>query len=197
MQAVTAAAEFPATEGEADAFVVSSTGVRDALKDGDPRAAARLLGRSFEIEGRVQRGDQRGRTIGFPTANLWLGDYLRPALGVYAVRVAIASSRQGSALSDAVTWHDGVANLGVRPTFGGLSEPRLEVHVLDFDGDLYGRRLRVALVDFLRPEQKFAGLEALKAQIISDAEAARRMLAAPAPRRAVPPRLLADDGEAG
>jgi riboflavin kinase/FMN adenylyltransferase len=197
MQAVTAAAGLPATEGEADAFVVSSTGVRDALKDGDRHAAARLLGRSFEIEGRVQRGDQRGRSLGFPTANLWLGDYLRPALGVYAVRVAIASARQGSALSDAVTWHDGVANLGIRPTFGGLSEPRLEVHVFDFDGDLYGRRLRVALVAFLRPERKFAGLEALKAQIVSDAEAARRLLAASAPRRAAPPRLLADDGEAG
>jgi riboflavin kinase/FMN adenylyltransferase len=192
MPAVTASVDLPATEGEADAFVVSSTGVRDALKGGDPRAAARLLGRTFEIEGRVQRGDRRGRLIGFPTANLWLGDYLRPALGVYAVRVAVTEAHD-SALTDNVAWHEGVANLGVRPTFGGLAEPRLEVHLFEFDGDLYGRRLRVALVEFLRPEQKFAGLDALRAQIAKDAEAARRALAAPS-RRAVPPRLSEADG---
>jgi riboflavin kinase/FMN adenylyltransferase len=177
-------------EAEPEAFVVSSTGVRDALRDGDPRAAARLLGRPFEIEARVMRGDQRGRTIGFPTANLWLTDYLRPALGVYAVRVAIADPHPlaESAIHKPV-WRDGVANLGLRPTFGGLAEPRLEVHLFDFNGDLYGRILRVALIEFLRPERRFDGIEALKAQIILDADEARRILAAPPPRRAAPPRL--------
>ena len=178
-------------DAEPEAAAFSSTGIRDALRAGDPPAAARLLGREFEIEARVQRGDARGRLLGFPTANLWLGDYLRPALGVYAVRVAVMRPGTGTALSDDVTWHRGVANLGLRPTFGGLAEPRLEAHLFDFDGDLYGRRLRVALVGFLRPERKFDGLEALKAQIALDAEAARRLLAAPAARRRTPPPLEA------
>jgi riboflavin kinase/FMN adenylyltransferase len=161
-----------------DAVTVSSTSVRNALSAGDPPAATLLLGRPFEIEARVMRGDARGRTIGFPTANLWLGDYLRPALGVYAVRVAIAEpgARAGRTLAETADWLDGVANLGLRPTFGGLTEPRLEVHLFDYAGDLYGRRLRVALVEFLRPERKFDGIEALKAQIIKDAEAARAIL---------------------
>ena len=162
-----------------DSMTVSSTSVRNALSAGDPPAATLLLGRPFEIEARVMRGDARGRTIGFPTANLWLGDYLRPALGVYAVRVAIAEpgARAGRTLTETADWLDGVANLGLRPTFGGLTEPRLEVHLFDYAGDLYGRRLRVALIEFLRPEHKFDGLEALKAQIVRDAEAARAILA--------------------
>jgi riboflavin kinase/FMN adenylyltransferase len=165
--------------------------VRDALRDGDPGAAGRLLGRPFEIESRVVPGDQRGRTIGFPTANLWLTDYLRPALGVYAVRVAIADPHPlAEAALHKPVWRDGVANLGLRPTFGGLTEPRLEVHLFDFNGDLYGRILRVALIDFLRPERRFDGLEALKTQIELDAAEARRRLAAPPPRRRVPPPLL-------
>lgn len=188
MQPVTAPADSAEADGEPEASIVSSTGVRDALRAGDPRSAARLLGRPFEIEERVRRGDARGRTIGFPTANLWLGDYLRPALGVYAVRVAIAEPRTGSGrtLVEAASWLDGVANLGLRPTFAGLTEPRLEVHLFDYAGDLYGRRLRVALIEFLRPEQKFEGLEALKAQIARDADAARRLLAAPPSRRSPP-----------
>lgn len=160
-----------------DPVSISSTSVRNALSAGDPRGAAILLGRPFEIEGRVMRGDARGRTIGFPTANLWLGDYLRPALGVYAVRVAIAEPG-GHPLTETPSWRDGVANLGLRPTFGGLTEPRLEVHLFDYTGDLYGRRLRVALIEFLRPERKFDGLDALKAQIGRDAEAARGVLEA-------------------
>jgi riboflavin kinase / FMN adenylyltransferase len=127
-----------------------------------------LLGRPWEIDGRVEQGDRRGRTIGFPTANIELADYLRPAAGVYAVRAAIG--RDGA-------WQDGVANLGLRPTFGG-SDLRLEVHLLDFAGDLYGRHLRVAFVDYIRAERKFAGLDALKAQIATDAMQARAMLAA-------------------
>ena len=147
--------------------VYSSTRIREHLAQGRPREAAALLGRPFEIEARVETGDRRGRTIGFPTANLALGEFLRPASGVYAVRVGI----EGEA-----GWRDGVANLGTRPTVGG-SDLRLEAHLFDFAGDLYGKHLRVALVDYLRPERKFAGLEELKAQIAADASGARAVLA--------------------
>jgi riboflavin kinase/FMN adenylyltransferase len=152
---------------------VSSTGVRDALRAGDVTRAARLLGRPFEIEGRVMHGDKRGRTLGFPTANLALGDYLRPALGIYAIRAGVTQP----GLTDAVTWYGGVASLGINPTIAGEREARLEANLFDFDGDLYGRRLRVALVGYLRGEQKFDGLETLKAQIARDAAEARRILA--------------------
>jgi riboflavin kinase/FMN adenylyltransferase len=177
MPAVAAPQDEP--DADSEGAIYSSTGVRDALKAGDPRAAARLLGRPFEIEGHVRRGDARGRLLGFPTANIWLGDYVRPAFGVYAVRARFIEG--GAAVA-----RDGVANLGLRPTFGGV-EPRLEVHLFDHAGDLYGKRLCVELIDFLRPERKFDGLDALKAQIAADAAAARRILAAPAaPRRARP-----------
>jgi riboflavin kinase/FMN adenylyltransferase len=161
----------------ADAAVYSSTHIRELLKAGKPREAAALLGRFWEIDGRVAAGDRRGRTIGFPTANLGLDDYLRPAFGVYAVRVS------GDGPDDPLAGRtiDGVANLGLRPTVGS-PEPRLEAHLFDTDADLYGRHLRVALVDFIRPERKFSGLDALKAQIAEDAAQARRILAAtPAP----------------
>jgi len=158
------------------ATVYSSTHIRELLKAGRPREAAALLGRIWEIDGRVATGDRRGRTIGFPTANLGLDDYLHPALGVYAVRVS------GDGPDDPLAGRtvDGVANLGLRPTVGGLV-PRLEAHLFDTDVDLYGRHLRVALVDFIRPERKFAGLDALKAQIAEDAAQARAILAAAAP----------------
>ena len=160
----------------ADETVYSSTHIRELLKAGRPREAAALLGRFWEIDGRVQQGDQRGRTIGFPTANLGLGDLLRPAFGVYAVRVS------GDGPDDPLAGRtiDGVANLGLRPTVGG-AEPRLEAHLFDAEIDLYGRHLRVALVDFLRAERKFAGLDALRAQIAEDAARARAILAAVAP----------------
>lgn len=156
--------------GDAGGVVFSSTKVRELLRDGRPDAAADILGHPFEIEGRVEHGDKRGRTIGFPTANVELGEYLRPRFGVYAVTAGIDEGER-------TLWHDGVANLGLRPTVGGLTE-RLEVHLFDFDGDLYGRHLRVQLRAFIRPEMKFAGLDALKAQIAADAEAARAALAA-------------------
>jgi riboflavin kinase/FMN adenylyltransferase len=143
--------------------VVSATAIRAHLERGEPRAAAELLGRVWEIEGPVEAGDQRGRAIGFPTANIGLGEHLRPAAGVYAVRVPELGP--------------GVANLGWRPTVGGR-DLRFEVHILDFTGDLYGRTLRVELVDYLRGERKFDGLEALKAQIAADVAEARRRLAA-------------------
>ena len=162
--------------------VFSSTRIREHLRAGRPLKAGILLGRPWEIEGRVEHGDARGRLLGFPTANLALGDYMQPALGVYAVKAGIDEGR-------GTVWHDGVANLGRRPTIGG-ERVQLEVHLFDFAGDLYGRHLRVALIDFLRGEKKFDGLESLKAQIAADSEQARRLLAAyagPAPG-AVPPR---------
>jgi riboflavin kinase/FMN adenylyltransferase len=148
--------------------VYSSTRIREHLVAGRPREAAALLGRFWEIEGRVERGDRRGHGIGFPTANLGLDDYLRPAAGVYAVRAGIETEGR-------LLWHDAVANLGWRPTFGG-SDLRLEVHIFDFAADLYGRHLRVALIEHLRPEQKFPGIDALKAQIAADAAQARGLL---------------------
>jgi riboflavin kinase/FMN adenylyltransferase len=114
-------------------------------------------------------GDKRGRQLGFPTANVNLGDHLVPRLGVYAVRIADAAEAEPA-------WRPGVANLGRRPTVDG-EKLSFEVNLFDFAGDLYGRTLRVALNAFLRPEQKFAGLDALKAQIAADAEAARAILA--------------------
>ncbi len=150
--------------------IYSSTRVRRCLKAGDPRGAANLLGRPFEIEGRVEHGDARGRTIGFPTANLHLGEYLRPASGVYAVRAGIDEGAD-------TKWLEGVANFGNRPTFD-KKDTIFEVHLFDFDGDLYGRHLRIALVDFLREEKKFDGLDDLKAQIALDSNNARQILAA-------------------
>jgi riboflavin kinase/FMN adenylyltransferase len=153
-------------EGE----IYSSTSIREALRAGWPSEAAELLGRAWEIEGTVEQGDKRGRTIGFPTANVALGEHLRPRFGVYAVR-AMIDGQEGK------EWRNGVANLGRRPTIGKLQE-NFEVHVFDFDGDLYGKTLRVALVDFIRPEMKFSGLDQLKAQIAADANAARAILSA-------------------
>jgi riboflavin kinase/FMN adenylyltransferase len=163
--------------------VYSSTKIRERLVAGDPPGAALLLGRPWEIEGRVETGDKRGRLLGFPTANLGLGDYLHPTLGVYAVKAGIDEGRGTS-------WIDGVANLGKRPTVGG-TRVQLEVHLFNYSGDLYGKHLRVALIDFLRPEKKFDGLEALKAQIAADSAEARARLAGyqgPPPAH-VPPRL--------
>lgn len=149
-----------------DGGVVSSTRIREALKAGDPPTATRLMTRPFAIEGVVEHGDKRGRTIDFPTANLTLGDYLRPAYGVYAVRVRLADGRR----------LDGVANLGVRPMFDPPKE-LLETYLFDFSGDLYGQTMVVELHHFLRPEWKLAGLDALKEQIAKDTNNARQVLA--------------------
>jgi riboflavin kinase/FMN adenylyltransferase len=149
-------------EGE----IYSSTRIREALRAGWASEAAELLGRDWEIEGEVELGDQRGRTIGFPTANVALGEHLRPRFGVYAVRALVDRENE---------WRPAVANLGRRPTFGKLRE-NFEVHLFDFAGDLYGKVMRVALVDFIRPEMKFGGLDQLKAQIAADAQAAREIL---------------------
>jgi riboflavin kinase/FMN adenylyltransferase len=155
-----------------DRTVYSSTHIRELLREGRPREAAAQLGRAWEIDGRVMVGDRRGRTIGFPTVNLGLGEYLRPAFGVYAVRV----SGDGADDPFAGQTVGGVANLGLRPTVG-TPEPRFEAHLFDVSADLYARHLRVRLIDFIRPERKFAGLDALKAQIAEDAARAREILA--------------------
>ena len=147
------------------AHKISSSDIRRALKEGRPRDAAGLLGHLWTVSGHVRGGDQRGRTIGFPTANISLKGYLEPALGVYAVQVKALGRAFG-----------GVANFGRRPTFD-KQDTLLEVHLFDFDGDLYGRHLDVSFVEFLRPERKFAGLDELKAQIAADSEQARRILA--------------------
>ncbi|NWG52396.1 MAG: bifunctional riboflavin kinase/FAD synthetase [Hydrogenophilaceae bacterium] len=150
---------------ERDGAKVSSTRIRGLIAEGEVEAAAALLTRPWAIEGIVEGGQQRGRTIGFATANVALGDYVRPRFGVYAVRVDV-----GGAV------HGGVANVGVRPTVGAAATPLLEAHLFDFSGDLYGRTIEAALVAFLRPEQKFESFEALKAQIERDVEAARAAL---------------------
>ncbi len=149
--------------------IYSSSKVREYLAAGQPSQAATLLGRSWEIEGRVERGDRRGHKLGFATANIRLVEFMHPATGVYAVRAGI--DRGGDTI-----WHHGVANLGHRPTFGG-DDLLLEVHLFDFAGELYGRHLRVALVEYLRSEKKFDGLESLRTQIAEDSQRARRILA--------------------
>lgn len=147
----------------------SSTAIRQALVDGRPADAARLLGHWHRIEGEVLHGDKRGRTLGWPTANLALGDVLPPRFGVYAVRVDVLDGPHAGA-------HEGVASLGVRPMFGE-NAPNLEVFLFGFAGDLYGATLSVALVAFLRPEARFDSVEALVAQMERDAAAARAALA--------------------
>ncbi|MFT4912371.1 MAG: riboflavin kinase/FMN adenylyltransferase [Brevundimonas sp.] len=146
---------------------LSSSAVREALKAGDMDRAAAILGRPFAIAGEVVHGDKRGRTIGVPTANVPLGDYMRPAYGIYATRSRLADGRI----------IDGVANLGIRPMFE-TEQPMLEVWLFDFDGDLYGQTLETDLVARLRGEMNFDGLEPLKVQIAADAVAARAVLGA-------------------
>jgi riboflavin kinase / FMN adenylyltransferase len=146
---------------------LSSTRIRRALQDGYPERATAELGRPWAIRGVVAHGDKRGRTIGFPTANVALGRHLEPARGVYAVTVRLADG----------TVHSGVANIGRRPTVSEGPESRLEVNVFDFAGDLYGTEITVALIAYIRPEIRFSGLDALKAQIAADAAEARRLLA--------------------
>ena len=148
-----------------DGEPVSSSRIRALLQAGDPRGAARLLTRPLAIEGVVQHGDKVGRTIGYPTANLDLGPYLRPAYGIYAVRGRLPDGRV----------LDGAANLGVRPTFDPPKE-LLEPYFFDFVGDLYGQVIEVELHDFLRPEAKFDGLAALTAQMDADCARARAVL---------------------
>jgi riboflavin kinase/FMN adenylyltransferase len=153
----------PVTDAEGP---LSSTRIRRVLQDGYPERATAELGRPWAIRGEVVHGDKRGRVIGFPTANVPLGRHLEPARGVYAVKIRLADG----------TCHKGVANIGRRPTVNAEPESRLEVHVFDYDGDLYGQEVTVALLAYIRAETKFSGLDALKAQIARDAAEARRLL---------------------
>ncbi len=147
----------------------SSTAIRKALTDGRTHEAERMLGHWHRIEGEVVHGEKRGREFGWPTANLRMDDLHLPRLGVYAVLIDILTGPDKGACQ-------GVASLGVRPMFG-RNEPNLEVHLFDFDGDLYGHHLSVALVDFLRDEASFDGVNALIEQIAQDARDARTILA--------------------
>ena len=149
-----------------DGEVVSSSRIRAALKAGDCETATRLLTRPFAIRGVVQHGDKVGRTIGFPTANLPLGNYLRPHYGIYAVSAQLA---------DGTRLH-GAANLGIRPSFDPPKE-LLEPHFFDWSGDLYGQEIEVAFHHFLRPEAKFDSLDALTRQMLVDCDQARKLLA--------------------
>ncbi|ODU70099.1 MAG: riboflavin biosynthesis protein RibF [Novosphingobium sp. SCN 66-18] len=147
--------------------VVSSSRIRAALQAGDCATATRLLTRPFAIRGVVQHGDKLGRTIGFPTANLPLGSYLRPRYGIYAVTGRMPGGRVVQ----------GAANIGIRPTFDPPKE-LLEPYFFDWSGDLYGQEIEVAFHHFLRPEAKFDSLDALVEQMNRDCDEARRLLAA-------------------
>lgn len=156
-----------------DGEVCSSSRVRACLRDGKPGDAAHLLGHWWAIEGPVLKGDQRGRQLGFPTANLSLQDYVEPKFGVYAVRIEIEDGD-----GEVKSRHDGVANIGRRPTFN-KEDVTLEVNIFDFAEDIYGKVVRVSMIEFLRPETKFDGLDSLKAQIALDSDRAREVLTAP------------------
>jgi riboflavin kinase/FMN adenylyltransferase len=150
-----------------DGVVVSSSRVREYVLEGRVAAAHRLLGRWFDLDGTVVPGQGRGRTIGFPTANIDTQSELRPAAGVYAVRARVLGQGQ---------WRGGAANIGVKPTFGG-HEVTIEAHLFDFSGDLYGKRLRVEFIDRLRPEQRFGSVAELSGQIARDIDKAREAVA--------------------
>ena len=145
---------------------ISSSRIRRELQGGYPERAAALLGRPFAVIGEVAHGDARGRTLGFPTANIALGRHIEPARGVYAIHATLPDGQTVP----------GVANLGRRPTLGGDPVSRLEAHLFDFASDLYGQALHIALLHFIREEKRFAGLDELRTQIAADAAAARGFL---------------------
>ncbi len=150
---------------------ISSTAIRNALQEGRPDDAARFLGGPWIADGIVEHGEKVGRTIGFPTANVTLGNLIHPKYGIYAVWTRIEGRTD---------WLPGVANFGRTPTTGER-DPLLEVFLFDFEGDLYGKHLEVAFVAFQRPEEKFEGIEHLVEQMHLDAEEAQRILSDSAP----------------
>ncbi|MEI4473655.1 bifunctional riboflavin kinase/FAD synthetase [Frigidibacter sp. MR17.24] len=154
----------------ANATRVSSTAIRRLLSEGHPREAKELLGHWHRIEGPVIHGEKRGRELGYPTANMAVGGLHLPRLGVYAVKADVLDGPQAGS-------YGGAASLGVRPMFGE-NTPNLETFLFDFSGDLYGKRLSVAFIDYLRPELKFDGLPALMAQMEADCARAREILSA-------------------
>ena len=153
----------------AGAGAISSTAIRAALSAGDMAAASAMLGHRHRIDGPVLHGEKRGRELGYPTANMDVGGLHLPRLGVYAVKVDVLDGPHKGC-------HDGVASLGVRPMFG-VNQPNFEVHLFDFKGDLYGTEISVALVEFLRDEARFDGIDALIAQMDADSARARAILA--------------------
>jgi len=176
LQSLAAQAGFKVTQVAAagdGSTTYSASEARRLLEAGEVAALAQILGRWWSLEGRVLLGDQRGRTIGFPTANLSLRGQLHPARGVYALWARVDPTWSGAKDE---TWHPAVANLGRRPTFA-KDEDNLEVHVFDFERDIYGARLDVRFVAHIRPEVKFDGIDALKAQIARDCDTARKILA--------------------
>ncbi|WP_447765262.1 bifunctional riboflavin kinase/FAD synthetase [Sphingopyxis panaciterrae] len=150
--------------------VISSSRIRDALQAGDCATAARLLTRPFTVRGVVQHGDKNGRLLGFPTANLDMGSYLRPRYGIYAVTGRLLNEGPGGRTLK------GAANLGIRPSFDPPKE-LLEPHFFDFAEDLYGQEIDVAFHAFIRPEAKFDGMKALTARIAADCDEAKTLLA--------------------
>lgn len=158
-----------------DGVVVSSSRVREYILEGRIGAARRLLGRCFDLDGTVVPGQGRGKTIGFPTANVDTQNELRPAAGVYAVRARVLAAKGPAG------WLPGAANIGVKPTFGG-TEVTIEVHLIDFEGDLYGQALRVQFLERLRGEQRFGSVSELTVQIHRDIDAARTLIARAGPR---------------
>lgn len=150
------------------AKVISSTVIRQLIAGGEVAQAAKLLGRSYSISGTVAHGNERGRLLGYPTANLELEEahVAIPQGGVYAVRVQLAAKTYG-----------GMANIGKNPTFGDVAKPRLETNIFAFSGDIYGQQLTIEFVDRIRGEVKFAGIEQLKSQLAADQEACQRLLA--------------------
>ncbi|WP_281983578.1 bifunctional riboflavin kinase/FAD synthetase [Thalassorhabdomicrobium marinisediminis] len=151
------------------AGAVSSTAIRRALSDGDPRRAAEMLGHRHRIDGPVISGEQRGRDLGYPTANMSIDGLHPPKFGVYAVKVDVLDGPHKGA-------YHGAASIGVRPMFGE-NVPNCETYLFDFSGDLYGAQLSVALVDYLRGEEKFDSLDALITQMDADCRQARDILA--------------------
>ncbi len=145
----------------------SSTAIRESLIAGEPERAAEILGHDWVVDGVVEHGEKRGRTIGFPTANLHLGDLIHPRHGVYAVRARLAGEHE---------WRGGVANFGRTPTTG-IRDPLLETFIFDFDGDIYGQQLEVALVRFLRPELKFDSIDDMVTRMHQDVKDAQAHLA--------------------
>ncbi len=155
----------------ADAGLISSTNIRNALSEGAPAEAAKMLGHLHRLEGEIIRGDQRGRDLGYPTANMSIDGLHPPKFGVYAVHVDVLSGPHTGT-------YQGASSIGVRPMFGE-NHPNCETFLFDFQGDLYGEHISVALVEYLRGEEKFDSLEALIAQMDADCATARRILSQP------------------
>ncbi len=154
--------------GGSDGAACSSSKIRDFLRAADMEGARKFLGRPWEIEGIVLHGDKRGRTLGFPTANQNLGDYVRPRFGIYAAQARVEDGSEDK-------WRPAVVSLGIRPMFK-QPQPIVETHIFDFDSDIYGKNMCVRPLKFLRPEGHYDTLQALQEQMVRDCQAARAVL---------------------